>query len=237
MAAPADFGTARRLIKMAYRDCGKVATGREPNSEQYRDGLERLGDLINHLRTRGIKLWLLEDISVPLVAAQREYTFGPSGDVDMVKPFRVEWGYGEDSAGNRRELTPMAYVDWARLSNLTTQGTVTQYFVDKQYPLLKVSFWLTPDATQASQEVHLIMRKNAEYIDNLSEDILFPPEWYMALRWALADELASGSPIPVQQRCQQRAAAFIDDLEGFDIENVPTQFVPARDSTANGWPG
>lgn len=224
MAAPLDYGTPQRIITMAYRDAGKIGFNQVPDSARFSDALMRLNDLVSHLRTRGIKLWLLEDIPLPLVDGKSMYTFGPGGDVDMTKPFRVEHGYAIDSSGNRREITGMGMVDWVRLSNHLTKGPVTQYYVAKEDPLLKVHLWLTPDA--AADSIHLIVRKNADYIETLTESVMFPSEWYLALRWALADELASGAPIAVQQRCQQRASSFIDDLEGFDIENVSTQFVP-----------
>lgn len=222
---PVDYGTPKRLITYALRDAGKLAFDTEADSAQLLEGMQRLADLLYYHQTRGLKLWLLQDIAVPLLADTRDYSFGPTGDVVMNKPFRVEFGFAYvGTQQNRWPLIPISYEDWTRLSNITQAGNVTQYFVNKQLTTLDVSLWLTPDSTQATQGgVHLIMRTKADHLTNLNEEMLFPPEWYLALRWALADEFASGASVAIQNRCAARAAQFITDLEGFDIEDVPVQ--------------
>jgi hypothetical protein len=153
------------------------------------------------------------------------YTFGPGGDEDMRKPFRVEFGYAtQGSELNRRQITPIAYHDWTALSNITQEGLVTQYFVDKQLTLLNVHLWLVPDSSQVDDgSVHLVMRTKAEHLTNLTETMTFPPEWYLALRWALAAELCSGQSVNIQNRCEANSAKYIDALEGWDIEDVSVQ--------------
>lgn len=222
---PANYGTPERIITMALRDAGKLAFDTDADSLQLLDGMQRLADLLYYQQTRGLKLWLLEDITVPIVADQGLYTFGPGGDVDMRKPFRVEFGYATQGAQlNRRPVTPLSYTDWTRLSNTTQSGQVTQYFADKQLELLKVNLWLVPDDTQVDEgEVHLIMRTKAEHLTNLTETMTFPPEWFLALRWNLASELSSGQPLAVQDRCQGFSDRYIDALEGWDIEDVSVQ--------------
>ncbi len=225
MTVPANYGTPERLITMALRDCGKLAQDAVPDSEQFLDGMQRLADILYFQQTRGLTLWLLEDITVPLIAGQATYTFGPGGDVETRKPFRVEFGYATDGAQeNRRPVTPLSYTDYVRLSNVVQTGQVTQYFVNKQLELLYVSLWLVPDATQVSQgSVHLVMRTKAEHLTMLNQSMTFPTEWYLALRWALAAELSTGQSTAIQNRCQGLADRYIDALEGWNIEDVPLQ--------------
>jgi hypothetical protein len=233
---PVNYGTPNRLITMALKDAGKLSADAEPDSGQFLDGMQRLADILYFQQTRGLKLWLLQDIQVPLVAGQATYTFGPGGDVDMRRPFRVEFGYATDGGQeNRRPVTPLSYEDYTRLSNTIQTGQVTQYFVDKQIPLLKVSLWLVPDATQVSQgTVHLIMRTKAEHLTMLNEEMTFPPEWYLALRWALASELSTGQSSAIQSRCLGLADRYIDALEGWDIEDVSLQIQADLSQTNTG---
>lgn len=233
---PADYGTPQRLITMALRDAGKLGRGQIPDSDYFLEGMQRLADVLYFQQTQGLKLWLLEDITVPLVQDVELYTFGPGGDVDMRKPFRVEFGYGTDSApaANRRQISPISYQDWSYLSNHTQSGQVSQYFVDKQLDLLKVYLWLRPDADQVLGSIHLVMRTKAEHLENLTDTMTFPPEWYMALRWALALEFATGQPLAVQQRCQLLSDKYLEALEGFDIEDVPVQIQADQSQTSGG---
>lgn len=235
MTVPANYGTPERIITMAYRDAGKLAFDTPPDSGQLLDGMQRLADLLYFHQTQGLKLWLLEDVEMPLVANQALYTVGPSGDVNMRKPFRVDFGYAtEAGAQNRRPLTPLSYNDWTRLSNTTQTGQVTQYFVDKQLSVLKVWLWLTPDSTQVSQgAVHLVFRTKAEHLVALNQAMTFPPEWYLALRWALACELASGQPQTVQNRCLYFSEKYIDALQNFDIEDAPLMIQADLSQIAN----
>ena len=233
---PADYGTPGRLITMAYRDSGKIARDQIPDSDQLLDGMTRLADILYFQQTQGLKLWLLQDLTVPLVAGQRLYTFGPGGTTDMRRPFRVEFGYATDGNNlNRRGIDPLSYQDYSRLSNVTQTGMVTQYFVDKQIDLLNVSLWLTPDANQVSDgTVHLVVRTKAAHLENLNDTMTFPPEWYLALRWTLAWEFATGQPVAVQQRCQLFSQQYLDALEGFDIEDVSMQIQADQSQTAGG---
>ena len=51
-------------------------------------------------------------------------------------------------------------------------------------------------------------------------------EWFIALRWALSDDLSTGQPISVQQRCKEKAAYYLAELENWDVEDAPTSFQP-----------
>jgi hypothetical protein len=60
----------------------------------------------------------------------------------------------------------------------------------------------------------------------VDETMNFPNEWRIALRWGLADELATGQPQAIMDRCERRAAMFKAALEDWDVEDAPTRFQP-----------
>lgn len=226
MTAPANYGTAGRLIRFAMKDAGWLQEGDDPNSEQLAENLQRLNDMINMWQTQGLKLFLLKDQSITLVAGQATYTLGTGGDVSMNKPLRVLQAYWLSSANIRTPLNPLSWEEYLRLSQTTSTGAINSYFVNKQTTLLNVSFWNTPDAVAATGTCHLLITQQASNMISLDESVAFPPEWFMALRWGLADEISSGQPESVQQRCQMRAAAFREALEGWDVEDASTRFEP-----------
>ena len=237
MAGPATFLTAQRVIRMAYRDAGITQEGDEPNGEQYADGMVRLNDLANLWQTQGLKLWLINDLSVPLVAGQATYTLSPTGDVVMVKPLRVIQAYYMDTSNIRRPLNPLSWEEWTRLSQINQSGQLNSYFVDKQQSSLKVSFWELPDSVAATGTAHLIIQQQATQMVSLTDTTAFPMEWSMALRWGLADDLATGQPQPIMDRCEKRAKAFREALEDWDVEDAATTFTPDQRSMygANGF--
>ena len=224
MATPSTFYTVQQAIRMAYRDVGLLEITQEPSSEQYAEGLIRVNDLANLWQTQGLKLWLVTDQSITLVAGTATYTLGPSGSVDMTKPLRVIQAYYEDSNQIRRPLVPMSREEHTRLSQVTQTGQINSYFVDKQQTRLAVTFWLVPDTTAATGAAHLVIQTQSPVMTTLTAQHALPIEWGMALRWGLADDMSTGQPQPIVDRCAMRAATFREALEGWDVEDAPTYF-------------
>lgn len=228
MTFPALFPTAERIVVLAYEDAGITQEGDSPNSEQMARGMSRLNDIINLWCTQGLKLWSLIDQEVTLVASQQEYTFMPAGDVNIAKPMRILQGYVliANSEGTKRPIYPLSWDDWMKLSNVEQEGAISQFFVDKLYDRLTVRFWLIPDSSEAANTAHLLIQQQITNFSSLTETLMFPQEWFIALRWALADDLATGQPEAIVQRCAMRAQAFRTALENWDVEDPPTQFTP-----------
>ena len=211
---------------MAYKDAGLIQDGDEPSGEQYADGLMRLNDIANLWQTQGLKLWLNQDLGVPLVAGQGNYTIGPGGSVDMAKPLRVIEAYYLDNTGIRRPLVVLSWDDYFRLSQVNQIGQINSYFVNKQQLTLNLFFWNIPDANAALGTVHLLVQNQITQMVSLTDTTAFQLEWSMGLRWGLADELATGQPQAIMDRCEKRVTAYRQALEDWDVEDAPTSFTP-----------
>lgn len=225
MTAP-NPNTPIAIISDAYFDAGLTQEGQSPNSEQIVTGMRKLTDIINLWQTQGLKLWLNVDTTVPLVAGTGTYTFSPTGTVIMPKPPRAIDAYYMDSNGIRRPLIPLSWNDYIRLSQVNTTGQINSYFVNKKQEELSVFFWLIPDATAATGTAHLLLQTQVTNFISVIETMNFPIEWRIALRWGLADELATGQPQAIMDRCQQRAISYRTMLEDWDVEDAPTRFTP-----------
>lgn len=225
MTTPTD-NTPFAIIQDAYFDAGYLQEGQAPSGEMLVSGMRRLTDLVNLWQTQGLKLWLNVDLSITLVAGTSTYTLGPAGTVAMVKPTRVLDAWYSDVNGIRRPLISMAWADYIRLSKLTQQGAINSYFVDKQQTQLSVFFWLVPDTVAATGTAHLLIQNQVTGPISLTETMNFPIEWRLALRWGLADEVCTGQPQAIMDRCAQRANTYRAALEDWDVEDVSTRFTP-----------
>ena len=226
MTTPASYQTADRIIRYAYMDSGIVAKQADPNSEQLAEGMNRLNDMINLWQTQGLKLWLVSDTPVTLTAGINKYVFSPTGNVVMTKPLQVLQGYWLDAFNNRTPINVLSWEEWLRLSNATSQGAINSYFVDKQATHLDVYFWNTPDSNAALGTAHVLLKQQVTNFVSLTDTMNFPLEWAIALRWGLADDLATGQPQEIVDRCEKRAMAFRAALEDWDIEDASITFVP-----------
>ena len=224
------FSTAQRIIQFAMQNAGLLAEGDEPNSDQLANNLLRLNDLVNLWQTQGIKLFLWQDVAIPLVAGQGFYKVGPGQGVAMTKPLRGLQAYFLDSNSIRRPLVVLSWDDYMRLSQITQSGSINSYFIDKQATYLNVFFWLSPDATDATGTGHILFETQVTNYVSLTDQTAFPQEWFIALCWGLADEICTGMPQPIMDRCEKRAAAYRTALENWDVEDTPTTFAPDQRS-------
>ena len=235
MTTPLNFNTPDRVIRMGLQDAGKLQRGSDPNPEQLADGMNRLNDIINLEQTQGLKLWLQFDLPIPLVAGKNPYTLGPGGDVNMTKPMRViDSNYYVDQFNTRRPLILMSRDEYTKLSQTNQQGPINSLWPDVQQNQIVVSFWLVPDANAATGVAHLCIQQQVQNIVSLTDTMNFPQEWFMFLRWAFADDVCTGQPQAIMDRCAARAAQFRQALEDWDVEQASTSFAPDQRSNYVG---
>lgn len=220
MTIPASINTPSRIIQLAMQDAGLLQQGDTPNSEDYAEHMGRLNDMVNLWQTQGLKLWLNQDFPVTLIAGTPTYFFGPPSP----KPLRVIQAYYADQFLNRRPLIALSRDEYTRLSQVTQLGQINSYFVDKQQITLNVTFWLTPDVEAATGVAHLIRQEQVTNMVSLNDQMNFPQEWFIALRWGLADEICTGQPQAIMDRCASKAGAYRTALEDWDVEDASTSF-------------
>lgn len=238
MTTPAS-NTPYPIITDAMQDAGLLQDGEVPTPEQLAKYMRRLRDVINLWQTQGLKLWLLSDTAVTLVAGQATYSFKPSGDVNMTKPLRVIQGYYLFTSSNvRRPIWPLSWQEYLTLGQAGTLtsnwGAISQYFVNKLATELTVTFWLCPDTNEAANgTAHVLLQTQVTNPVNLTETVQFPEEWRMALHWGLADDICTGQPQAIMDRCAQRATTYRTALEDWDVEDTTTTFQVDSRNSAN----
>lgn len=218
--------SAYGIIKDAYRDAGKLAKGSDPDSESLADGMRRLCDIINLWQTQGVKLFLLQEFTIQLVADQTVYTVNnPDPQVVPNKNSRIIQGRVVGPQQANRPIMMISWEEWNRLQQ-NARGAVTSYLPVKEATSLTVKVWNTPDAAEAVNQMILLVQVQAANPYNLLDDVVFPQEWRIALRWGLAAELATGQPAAVIERCERLANVYRTALEDWDVEDGPTYFAP-----------
>ena len=217
--------TVIQTITDAMVDAGLLMEGAAPSSDQQTKNLRRLNDLIELWQTQGLKLWLERDTSITLVSGTSNYTVTNGG----ARVMRITQGYWLSSAGNRTPVNLISREEYTRLSNTTNTGAVTSIFVEKLVTSTKVWTWLVPDATAAAGTLHVIGQITVPNFTLTTDDltISFPKEWAIALRWGLADEICTGQPESIMQRCAAKASMFRDALENWDVEDASVRFEAA----------
>lgn len=227
--------TCYQVICDAMVDAGKIGVGKEPNSEALTENMRRLNKYVNYLQTQGTMLWVQEDITLKapaLKAGVNQYAIGPAGVATnfaiVGKPRRIIEGYYVDSApsATRRPLDLISRQEFDSMSTVTQTGTITAFYVDKQVFNLQVSLWMTPDAQAALGEVHFIIDLQIPNFAMLTDAMYFPSEWALALEWGLADQLSTGMPQEIVERCAAKSLFYETALLAWDQEDASTTFQP-----------
>lgn len=216
--------TAVGIITDAMRDAGKLQKGDRPDSDDLATYMRRLNDIINLWQTDGIKLFLQEEVSVPLVVGQTLYVLGPNGPaVVMARPPRILQGFVITPGNIRRPLVMISRDEWERLSQVVgNNGTINSFMVDKQATVTNLNLWPPPDSTEVLNTATFLMQVQAPNPLFLSDSMGFPQEWRIALRWGLADDICTGQPQVIMDRCATKAEFYKKKLEDWDVEDAPT---------------
>lgn len=214
------------IIADAMVDAGLLQKGSTPDSDDLAVNMRRLNDIINLWQTQGLKLFLQEEISVPLVVGQTQYVLGPTGPaVVMARPPRILQGFIIMPGNVRRPLVNISRDEWMRLSQVTgNNGQINSFMVDKQAAQTNLNLWPAPDSTEALNTSTFLMQVQAPNPISLTDQVGFPQEWRIALRWGLADDICTGQPEAIMARCAQNAKRYRDALEDWDVEDAPTFF-------------
>ena len=232
MTTPTTYTAAQRIIRGAMINAGKLQKGDDPSSEDYADHINGLNDMIYFEQTQGLKIWLQYLQPLTPVAGQTVYVFGLGGDINIPRPPRIISADYYDSFGNNRPLgLPLAWADYNMLSNKFQTGPINSFFVDKKPTQLNVALWLTPDTQAATGQVKFTIQAQCTTIVSLTDAMDFPPEWLLGLQWIYADNISTGQPDRIMQKCSERATFYRNALNDWDTEDTSTTFSPDVRST------
>lgn len=72
--------TAGNIIEEALRDARIIPSEQTVQAIDYTKGRTSLNNVVKYWQTKGIHLWRIERALLPLIASQKSYDIGPSGD-------------------------------------------------------------------------------------------------------------------------------------------------------------
>ncbi len=221
--------TPNDLIRRALKKAGVLGVGQTASSEDTNDAFADLNDMLG---TWSRKRWLcyhLLDKALPLTGAAT-YTVGPGGDVDMVRPDRIEAAYVRILNGGTRPVdVPIdvipSYEDWASTSLKTLPGSFPQsVFLDSGFPMGTVYVW--PQALAGKYEVHLVFKADLVAFQTVGDQVQVPPEYMDALIYNLAGRLRISYGEPPDPAVDALARAALNTIKGANVQ-VPDLAMPS----------
>ena len=142
---------------------------------QLKNARRTLNILFQEWGNRGIHYWEIDELNMDLIEGQAEYDFFRSSDdgTSAVSTPASVFGISDvleaQLRSNRTQTTqsdsPMTKVDrstYAGFSNKLSKGTPNQYWVQRLIDHVSVSVYPTPDATNASKDMHIYFIKRIQ---------------------------------------------------------------------------
>lgn len=140
--------------------------------------------LLMNWSNRGVNLWQVEKVTVPLVEGTGTYAVDAS--IVVVLDTYVTTGTG-DSAMDRI-IMPVSRTEYASYPNKTQQGFPTTFWFDR---LLSptMNLWPVPDGSQVSMSYYAVRRiEDSSFINGQTVDV--PQIWMEAFAYGMAYRLA-----------------------------------------------
>lgn len=239
------YPTAETVIEAALRAIAVIdpETTLQPNTTEMANALEALNFLVTSWQAHGMQVWCHKTVSYVLTAAN-SYTIGPSGaTITAARPLRIVQAWLRDTSTNPVD-TPLNIVsrdEFNLLSVKTTPGIPNQLFYDPEFDRDasngganakgKIWIWPQPDATVVTNyDLYMVCVRPIQDFTAKTDYLDFPQEWFNAVKWNLAHQIAFeyGVPVEILDRLEKRAETELSLALSFDNDPAPVFFQPER---------
>lgn len=202
------------IIKAALRVCKVIGIGETPQTEDYLNCSQALNIMIKSWSNNNKPLWVFQDVILPTVANIGSYELGPTAGVNglvMSRPLDIPKAFIRDSSGHDSILTPISMTEYHDFADKSIKGTPNLYYYNRQEPNGVLKLLNVP--TDALSSIHLKVVRQFYDMTASTDNFDFPEEFFLALKWGLADEIALEYAVSQMDRQEiaVKAAAYITD--------------------------
>lgn len=227
--------TARDMITLALKGSGVLGVGQTASSEDMNDALKLLNIMLQEWRRKRWIVWSLVATGIISTGAQ-SYTVGAGGDFDITRPASLEDAYmrllnpgGQNQVDYKLDLIE-AREDYDEISLKSLVSWPSYCFYDSAFPMGNVYFWPIPQDQQ--YELFIVTKTELPTIANLSDDLLFPPEYEAAILYNLSARLRPAYQLPPDQSITAFATETLNVLRTTNAQvprlNMPSGFVKGQ---------
>ena len=199
------------IIEEAYERIGMQGV----SGNQLRMARRSLNILFQEWGNRGLHYWQVANNSITLVADQAVYTmFRSTGDgtSDATAIYGVD-DILEASFRNSNIDTPLTKINrsqYQALSNKTSTGTPTQYFVQRLIDRVTITLYLTPGSSEAGKFLNYYYVKRIQDVGDYTNATDVPYRFVPCMASGLAFYLAQKFK---PQMVQQMKLLYEDELQ------------------------
>lgn len=228
----------RELIYSSLRVIGQLAEGETPSAATFSDSLLAFNQLIDSWNTERLSVYCLAEHTFTWNSDDVSVTVGPSGDVDITRPIKVDYATCYVMEGISY---PLYFINQEQYSDIPSKD------LDGAVPRALLVTMNNPDITltlypKPSQDIefHLFYTKALPYPVTAETELSLPAGYLRALKFALAVEIACEFGVEPSSTVKKIADNAKRNLERInsppDVLSMPFRIF-GNGNIYNGWGG
>lgn len=216
---------AQDIIKAAFRKIGVIAKSEAPTADEMQDAFQALNFMIDNWSARKLLGTALIQEHFALTAYKQSYTIGATGNFVTTKPIQIISAYYTDSGGIKYPLNVVTQemFDGYSDSNIVSARPDVIFYdpgpTQQTNQIGTIYIYFTPDASSVYTLYINSQKPFTEFI-TLTDAVTFPPSYYRALVYNLAEEIAPEYGRPVPTEVHDIAIESLEDLEAVNAEQL-----------------
>jgi len=206
--------TRDEIIKAALRSLGAFGKGASLDTEDQTNGQEALNLILKNWSDKGLPIWAVQRVTIPMLSGVGSYTIGPSGTAPLLyKPKRLLSAYLRNNTANTdTDIRIISRQEYDVLGNKSSESTVNQIYYDDQLPLGTIFTYGVP--SDSSTTLYVSVQRPIQDVTSSIDNFDLPQDWFRPLKWALVEELA------LEYGANEQKVAYIMQKAGFLREEV-----------------
>ena len=212
------MATARDLLTQAMKDAGIIGATQTPDAGDLNDAFVALNQWVTDLDTQRATIFQVARVLVPLTTGVDVLTIGPGGDIDVLRPQRIEAaGIVADPGGAypaERAISVLNDAEFRAIVVRSVRGLPNAVYYDHAFittGLGRIMPLPVPD--QGGYTLVLYLPRAMHTFHDLSTDYVFPSGFQRAIRHALTAELADMFGRELSPRLAERARNALVNLK------------------------
>lgn len=142
----------------------------------------------------------------------------------MSKPVRAFSAFLRNPQDYDISLIQISKQEYDMLGYKFNESTPNQFYYDNQLANGKLLVYNLP--SEEGYTIHLLTQRMFYDMSGATNDFDFPQEWFQALKWGLAAEIAAEYQVPIDEipYYEQKAQAYIEESFDFSVEEAAVYF-------------
>lgn len=210
-----------KIIQLALRDIKGIGEDQTLSPSLISDSLDTLNQMIAQWNVQKQCIYA-QKVVMFTANGSGSYTIGPGGNIDMPLPAKIDAASWRDNGVDFPLQVVESLEEWERIGVKALGGVPLGVFLQRFYPVGNLLVW--PQASTG--QIRLITRVPLDQYTSVTQDMLIPPEYQLAVRYSLAELMAMslGVPTPadlVRQASNARRAMKRENLTVLKLDMPP----------------